>query len=79
MLHILWSIAVGFVVGLIARALVPGADVMVRARNRRLYRRRPRSSRLQPTWGWREVPPGGLLPVASRRYRVACSLEDDAI
>jgi len=28
MLHILWSIAVGFVVGLIARALVPGADVM---------------------------------------------------
>jgi uncharacterized membrane protein YeaQ/YmgE (transglycosylase-associated protein family) len=28
MLHILWSIVVGFVVGLIARALVPGADVM---------------------------------------------------
>ena len=28
MLHILWSIAVGFVVGLIARALVPGVDVM---------------------------------------------------
>jgi uncharacterized membrane protein YeaQ/YmgE (transglycosylase-associated protein family) len=28
MLHIIWSILVGFVVGLIARALVPGADVM---------------------------------------------------
>ena len=28
MLHILWSIVVGFVVGLIARAFVPGADVM---------------------------------------------------
>lgn len=28
MLHILWSIVVGFVVGLIARALVPGADLM---------------------------------------------------
>ena len=28
MLHILWSIVVGFVVGLLARALVPGADVM---------------------------------------------------
>ena len=28
MLHILWSIVVGFVVGLIARALVPGVDVM---------------------------------------------------
>ena len=28
MLHILWSILVGFVVGLLARALVPGADVM---------------------------------------------------
>lgn len=28
MLHILWSIIVGFVVGLIARALLPGADHM---------------------------------------------------
>jgi uncharacterized membrane protein YeaQ/YmgE (transglycosylase-associated protein family) len=28
MLHILWSIVVGFVIGLLARALVPGADVM---------------------------------------------------
>jgi uncharacterized membrane protein YeaQ/YmgE (transglycosylase-associated protein family) len=28
MLHIIWSIIVGFIVGLIARALVPGADVM---------------------------------------------------
>ena len=28
MLHILWSIIVGFVVGLIARAVVPGADQM---------------------------------------------------
>jgi len=28
MLHLLWSVVVGFVVGLIARALVPGADVM---------------------------------------------------
>jgi uncharacterized membrane protein YeaQ/YmgE (transglycosylase-associated protein family) len=27
-LHIIWSILVGFVVGLIARAVVPGADVM---------------------------------------------------
>jgi len=27
-LHILWSIVVGFVVGLIARAVVPGADAM---------------------------------------------------
>ena len=27
-MHILWSIIVGFVVGLIARALVPGADAM---------------------------------------------------
>jgi len=27
-LHIIWSIIVGFIVGLIARALVPGADVM---------------------------------------------------
>ena len=28
MLHIIWSIVVGFIVGLIARALVPGADQM---------------------------------------------------
>jgi len=28
MLHIIWSIVVGFIVGLIARALVPGADHM---------------------------------------------------
>ncbi len=28
MLHILWSIIVGFFVGLIARALLPGADHM---------------------------------------------------
>ena len=28
MLHILWSIIVGFIVGLIARALVPGAQHM---------------------------------------------------
>jgi uncharacterized membrane protein YeaQ/YmgE (transglycosylase-associated protein family) len=28
MLHILWSIIIGFVVGLIARAVVPGADRM---------------------------------------------------
>lgn len=28
MLHILWSIIVGFVVGLLARAVVPGADKM---------------------------------------------------
>ena len=28
MLHLLWSIVVGFVVGLTARALVPGADAM---------------------------------------------------
>ena len=28
MLHILWSIIVGFIIGLIARALVPGADKM---------------------------------------------------
>lgn len=28
MLHILWSIIVGFIVGLIARAIVPGADSM---------------------------------------------------
>ena len=28
MLHILWSIIVGFLIGLLARALVPGADKM---------------------------------------------------
>lgn len=28
MLHIIWSIIVGFVVGLLARAIVPGADSM---------------------------------------------------
>jgi uncharacterized membrane protein YeaQ/YmgE (transglycosylase-associated protein family) len=28
MLHIIWSIIVGFIVGLVARALVPGADYM---------------------------------------------------
>ena len=28
MLHIIWSIVVGFIVGLIARALVPGAQHM---------------------------------------------------
>ncbi|MGE5232782.1 MAG: GlsB/YeaQ/YmgE family stress response membrane protein [Acidobacteriota bacterium] len=28
MLHILWSIVVGFVVGWIARAVVPGVDAM---------------------------------------------------
>ena len=28
MLHVIWSIIVGFVVGLIARALMPGADQM---------------------------------------------------
>jgi uncharacterized membrane protein YeaQ/YmgE (transglycosylase-associated protein family) len=28
MLHILWSIVIGFVVGLIARALVPGSHAM---------------------------------------------------
>lgn len=28
MFHILWSIIVGFVIGLIARALLPGADHM---------------------------------------------------
>jgi uncharacterized membrane protein YeaQ/YmgE (transglycosylase-associated protein family) len=28
LIHIIWSIIVGFVVGLIARALVPGADAM---------------------------------------------------
>ena len=28
MLHLIWSIVVGFVVGLVARALLPGADHM---------------------------------------------------
>jgi uncharacterized membrane protein YeaQ/YmgE (transglycosylase-associated protein family) len=28
MLHLIWSIIVGFVVGLIARAIMPGADHM---------------------------------------------------
>ena len=28
MLHIIWSIIVGFIVGLIARAIMPGADAM---------------------------------------------------
>lgn len=28
MLHILWSIIVGFLIGLLARAVVPGADKM---------------------------------------------------
>ena len=28
MLHILWSIIVGFIVGLLARAVVPGSDKM---------------------------------------------------
>lgn len=28
MLHILWSIIVGFIIGLIARAIVPGAQSM---------------------------------------------------
>ena len=28
LIHIIWSIVVGFVVGLIARALVPGVDAM---------------------------------------------------
>ncbi|MGH8041215.1 MAG: GlsB/YeaQ/YmgE family stress response membrane protein [Rudaea sp.] len=28
MIHLLWSIIVGFVVGLIARAVLPGADQM---------------------------------------------------
>ncbi len=28
MFHVLWSIIVGFVVGLIARAILPGADQM---------------------------------------------------
>jgi uncharacterized membrane protein YeaQ/YmgE (transglycosylase-associated protein family) len=28
MLHVIWSLVIGFVVGLIARAVVPGADQM---------------------------------------------------
>ena len=28
MLHLIWSVIVGFVVGLIARAVIPGADHM---------------------------------------------------
>ncbi len=28
MIHVLWSIVVGFIVGLVARALFPGADSM---------------------------------------------------
>lgn len=28
MLHLLWSIIIGFVVGLLARALLPGVDTM---------------------------------------------------
>jgi uncharacterized membrane protein YeaQ/YmgE (transglycosylase-associated protein family) len=28
MLHLIWSLVIGFVVGLIARALLPGADQM---------------------------------------------------
>jgi len=28
MLHLIWSVIVGFVVGLIARAVMPGADAM---------------------------------------------------
>ncbi|HKA37808.1 MAG TPA: GlsB/YeaQ/YmgE family stress response membrane protein [Thermoanaerobaculia bacterium] len=28
MLHIIWSIIIGFVVGLLARAVLPGADTM---------------------------------------------------
>jgi uncharacterized membrane protein YeaQ/YmgE (transglycosylase-associated protein family) len=28
MLHIIWSIIVGFIVGLIARAIMPGVDAM---------------------------------------------------
>lgn len=28
MLHLIWSVIVGFVIGLIARALLPGADSM---------------------------------------------------
>lgn len=28
MLHLIWSIVVGFVIGLLARALLPGADHM---------------------------------------------------
>ncbi len=28
LMHIIWSVVVGFIVGLIARALVPGVDAM---------------------------------------------------
>jgi len=28
MLHLIWSVIVGFIIGLIARAIVPGADQM---------------------------------------------------
>jgi uncharacterized membrane protein YeaQ/YmgE (transglycosylase-associated protein family) len=28
MLHVIWSVIVGFVVGLIARAILPGADTL---------------------------------------------------
>jgi uncharacterized membrane protein YeaQ/YmgE (transglycosylase-associated protein family) len=28
MLHLIWSIVIGFIVGLIARAVMPGVDVM---------------------------------------------------
>ena len=28
MLHLLWSVIIGFVVGLLARAVLPGADTM---------------------------------------------------
>lgn len=28
MLHVIWSLVIGFVVGLIARAVLPGADTM---------------------------------------------------
>lgn len=28
MLHLVWSLIVGFVIGLVARALLPGADAM---------------------------------------------------
>jgi len=28
MLHLIWSVIVGFVIGLIARAVMPGADAM---------------------------------------------------
>ena len=28
MLHLIWSVIVGFIIGLVARAIVPGADQM---------------------------------------------------